>query len=62
MCDEVSEIDWAVALTKLLEILEQVTQKAGKRITSFIHTQLKQWISSLPSYIKAYLPISMCES
>ena len=27
MCDEVTELDWAVALTSLYEIIEQVTTK-----------------------------------
>lgn len=62
ICDEISELDWAVALTSLYEILEQVTTKAGKKITAFIQTQLQQWITALPSYIKAYLPVSVCES
>jgi hypothetical protein len=62
MCDEVNELDWAVALTTLVELVEQVALNSGKRITNWIQTQLLQWINRLPSYIKAYLPISMCES
>jgi hypothetical protein len=62
MCDEVKELDWAIALTTLVELVEQIASKTGKRITTWIQTQLLQWISSLPSYIMAYLPISMCES
>lgn len=62
ICDEVKEIDWAVALTTLVEIVEQIGKKSGKRITTWIHAQLLQWINGLPSYIKTYLPISMCES
>lgn len=62
MCDEVKELDWAVALTTLVELVEQIVRKSGKRITTWIQAQLLQWTNSLPSYIKAYLPISMCES
>ena len=62
MCDEIKELDWMVALTTLVELVEQIMLKSGKRITTWIQKQLIQWISSLPSYIKAYLPISMCES
>lgn len=62
LCDEVSQLDWAVALKQLIEILEDVAKKANKKITTLIQTQLQQWIAGLPSYIKAYLPISSCES
>lgn len=62
LCDEVSQLDWAVALKQLIEILEEVAKKASKTITTLIQTQLQQWIAALPSYIKAYLPISSCES
>lgn len=62
LCDEVSQLDWAVALKQLIEILEAVAKKASKKITTLIQTQLQQWIATLPSYIKAYLPFSSCES
>jgi hypothetical protein len=62
MCDEVKELDWAVALTSLVELVEQIVLKSGKRITAWIQAQLLQWINSLPSYIKAYLPISIWSS
>lgn len=62
LCDEVSQLDWAVALKQLIELIEDISKKASKKITTFIQTQLQQWIAGLPSYIKAYLPISSCES
>ena len=62
LCDEVSQLDWAVALKQLIELIEDVAKKAAKKITTFIQTQLQQWIASLPSYIKAYLPNLSCES
>jgi len=31
------------------------------KIQKLIKSQLQQWITGLPSYIKAYLPISLCE-
>lgn len=62
LCDEVNELDWAVALQQLIEFLQDALENTNKKIKKFIQSQLEQWISSLPSYIKAYLPISLCES
>ncbi|MBO2946250.1 transposase, partial [Paenibacillus sp. F411] len=62
LCDEVSQLDWAVALQQLIQILEDVAKKANKKMTKLIQTQLQQWIADLPSYIKAYLPNLSCES
>lgn len=62
LCDEVGTIDWAVALQQLVDMINEIASKAGKRITTLIQRQLQQWISGLPNYIKAYLPISCCES
>lgn len=62
LCDEVSQLDWAIALQTLLDLLEDVTKQTGKKIKDLIKKQLQQWISGLPSYIKAYLSISFCES
>jgi hypothetical protein len=62
LCDEVCQLDWTIALKQLIELIEDVAQKANKKITKLIQTQLQQWIAGLPSYIKAYLPISRCES
>jgi hypothetical protein len=62
LCDEVNELDWAVALHQLIEILEDALKQTNKKIKKLIQSQLEQWIGSLPNYIKAYLPISLCES
>ena len=61
LCDEVSELDWAVALQQLIELLEDTLKKTNKKIQKLIKSQLQQWIAGLPNYIKAYLPISVCE-
>lgn len=62
LCDEVSELDWAAALQQLLEILNDVSNKAGKKLSEFIKSQLQQWIMALPAYIRAYLSDWSCES
>ena len=62
MCDEISNLDWAVALQQLLEILNDVSKKVKKPIVNLIKSQLQHWFAGLPSYIKAYLPNLCCES
>lgn len=62
LCDEVADLDWTIALKQLLNILDEVKKKAGKTVSSFIEKQLYNWLAALPSYIKAYLTISCCES
>ncbi len=62
LSDEVNELDWAVALQQLIELLEDTLKHTNKRIQKLIKSQLQQWIASLPNYIKVYLPISGCES
>ena len=62
LCDEVNELDWAVALQQLIELLEDVLKQANTKMKKLIESQLQLWIGGLPSYIKAYLPISLCES
>lgn len=62
LCDEVSTLDWAIALQQLVDLINDVAAKAGKKISKLIKCQLQHWIAGLPKYIKAYLPISSCES
>ncbi|WP_127589338.1 IS4 family transposase [Paenibacillus koleovorans] len=62
LCDEVGAIDWAVALQELVDLITEIATKVGKRISNLIQRQLQHWIEGLPNYIKAYLPISCCES
>jgi hypothetical protein len=62
LCDEIDELDWAVALRQLIEILEDTLKHTNKKIQKLIKSQLQQWIAGLPNYIKVYLPLSGCES
>lgn len=62
LCDEVNELDWAVALQQLIELLQDALKQTNKKIKKLIQSQLEQWITGLPSYIRAYLPISLWES
>ncbi|HLS08074.1 IS4 family transposase [Lentibacillus sp.] len=62
LCDEINDLDWAVALQQLIELLEDTLKKSNKKTQQLIKSQLQQWIAGLPNYIKVYLPISVCES
>lgn len=62
LCDEVGELDWAVALRQLVDLISDIATKTGKKLSNIIKCQLEQWIADLPSYIKAYLLIPCCES
>lgn len=62
LCDEIDDLDWAVALQQLVKILEDTLDKSNKKIQQLIKSQLQQWIAGLPNYIKVYLPVSVCES
>jgi hypothetical protein len=62
LSDEVSQLDWVVALQTLLDVIEDAAKKANRKITNLIKSQLQQWLAGLPSYIKAYLCFSCCES
>ncbi|MDF2790669.1 MAG: family transposase [Neobacillus sp.] len=62
LCDEVNELDWVAALVDLLTIFDDVLQQTNKKINKLMKSQLKQWIETLPNYIKAYLPKLGCES
>jgi hypothetical protein len=62
LCDEVGTLDWVIALQQLLDLVNEIATKAGKKLSALIKCQLQHWISALPSYIRACLPISCCES
>ena len=62
LCDEISDLDWAIALQQLIELLEDTLKESNKKIQKLIKSQLQHWVAGLPNYIKAYLPISVCES
>jgi hypothetical protein len=61
LCDEVGSLDWIVALQQLVELINEIATKAGKKINALIQRQLQYWIAGLPNYIKTYLSISSCE-
>ena len=42
LCDEVNELDWAVALQQLIELLEDTLKQTNKKITKLIKSQLQQ--------------------
>lgn len=56
------DLDWGCALQELVGFLEDALKKTGKRIRNLIQKQVMYWMEGLPSYIRAYLPISLCES
>ena len=62
LCAELNELDWAIALQELFEIIEDVAKKINKKITKLIKSQLRKWIDGLPQYIRVYLPELDCES
>jgi hypothetical protein len=62
LCDEINDLDWAIALQQLIELLEDTLKESNNKIQKLIKSQLQQWVAGLPNYIKAYLPISVCES
>ena len=51
LCDEISDLDWAIALQQLIELLEDTLKESNKKIQKLIKSQLQQWIG-------AYLTIS----
>ncbi len=62
ICDEISDLDWAVALQQLIGLLEDALKQTNKSIQMMVKSQLHHWVAALPNYIKGYLAISVCES
>ncbi|MTT33354.1 transposase [Terrilactibacillus sp. BCM23-1] len=62
LCDEIDELDWAIALQELIELLEDALKQTNSKFKKLIKSQLQKWIAGLPNYIKAYLPNLSCES
>uniref|UniRef100_UPI00389A8213 hypothetical protein n=1 Tax=Viridibacillus soli TaxID=2798301 RepID=UPI00389A8213 len=62
LCDEVNELDWAVALQPLIEFLQDALKQMNSKMKKYIEIQLQYWLSGLPNYIKVYLSIPLCES
>src|SRR5690625_3254402 len=52
LCDEIHELDWAIALQQLIELLDDAIKHTNKRIKKLIKCQLLQWIERMPSYNK----------
>ena len=53
---------WAVALQQLIELIQDALNKTNRTLKNLKQSQLEQWMAGLPSYIRAYLPILLCES
>ena len=47
LCDEISDLDWAIALQQLIELLEDTLKESNKKIQNLIKSQLQQWIAGL---------------
>lgn len=62
LCDEIDDLDWACALQELIGFLQDALKKTGKQTRNLIQKQVLYWMEGLPCYIRAYLPISLCES
>ncbi len=62
ICDEIKDLDWAVSLQQLFQMLDDIRMKVGRRLRKVIECQVQQWIQGLPSYIRDYLPPLSCES
>lgn len=62
LCDEINDLDWAVALHQLIELLEDALKKTDNKLKQLIKSQLQHWFAGLPRYIRAYLPSLGCES
>jgi hypothetical protein len=44
LCDEISELDWAVALQQLIELLEDTLKNWNTKAQKLTKSQLHQWI------------------
>jgi hypothetical protein len=62
LADELNELDWAIALTTLLDLLSDISSQFSRKSQKFINCQLRDWFAGLPNYIKLYLPNLCCES
>ena len=59
--DEVMDIDLKTALRQLMAFVLDILKNKSKNSEASL-SQLRDWISDLPSYIKALLTLSGCES
>ncbi|MDI3311487.1 MAG: hypothetical protein QJR05_08705 [Thermoanaerobacterium sp.] len=50
MCDKVNELDWAVALQQLIELLHDTLKNTNRMTKKLIESQLQKWIAGLPCF------------
>lgn len=60
--DDISDLDWVVALQQLIELFEDVFKKSHRNIQKVIKCRLHYWSTCLPNYIQVYMSILVCES
>ncbi|TVY07048.1 IS4 family transposase [Paenibacillus cremeus] len=60
--DEVRNLDLKTALQQIVSFFLELSQTKTKREKSAVFSQVHQWISGLPSYIKALVPNLCCET
>jgi hypothetical protein len=60
--DEVRDLDYQTALQQLMALFIQLTHAKTKREKSSVFCQLREWIASLPYYIKGLFRDLGCES
>jgi len=60
--DEVRDLNLKAALQQIYVFFLELSQAKNKREKSAVLSQVQQWISSLPSYIKALMPKLSCET
>ncbi|MCM3272737.1 IS4 family transposase, partial [Paenibacillus elgii] len=60
--DEVRDLDLKAAFQQIFAFFLKLSQTKNKQEKSAILSQVQQWISSLPSYIKVLMPKLSCET
>jgi hypothetical protein len=60
--DEVRDLDLKAALQQIVSFFIELSQTKTKKEKLTILSQVQQWISGLPSYIKALVPNLSCET
>jgi len=60
--DEIRDLDLKAALQQIFSFFLELFQTKNKWEKSAVLSQVQQWISSLPSYIKALMPKLSCET
>jgi hypothetical protein len=60
--DEVRDLDLKAALQQIISYFLELSQTKTIREKSAVLSQVQQWISGLPSYVKALMPNLCCET